>query len=476
LQPAYVRPDAPLPRTFPAGDAYRTASVDASPTHRAAPDLGWREVLPDPRLQELVELALQHNRDLRVAVLNVAQAEAQYRGQRSILLPQVGADAQNTSGRSLSGTTGLPTTSRSDSLDVSLSWELDFFGRLASLSDAARDQYLATAYARQAAEILLVSQVADQYLAMLADDEQLAVTRSTLDTARESFRIVKLQFDTGTASELDLRLAQTVVDQAQANQAAQVRLRAQAENALVLLVGQPLPANGHAPTSLFTQAIVADIPEGLPSDLLTRRPDVLQAEAALKAENANIGAARAAFFPQISLTAALGTASPMLGGLFGGGSGIWSFAPAAAASIFDGSARRADLDLARVQKDIGIAQYQKTIQTAFREVADGLAGRGTYDDQLAALRRFRDAQQSRLALADMRYRNGADSYLNVLTAQTDLYASRQALVTAQLEQLTNRVDLYRALGGGWIAQTGDAPRDASLDSLGQARSIRKDPL
>ena len=275
------------------------------------------------------------------------------------------------------------------------SWEIDFFGRLKSLSDAALQQYFASAYARQAAEILLVSQVADQYLTLLAFDEQLQVTRQTTEIARASYDIVKLQFDTGTGTELALRQAQTVVELAQANYAAQVRGRAQAENALVLLVGQPLPADLPPLARLGDEPILADIPEGLPSDLLTRRPDILQAEAFLRSDNANIGAARAAFFPTISLTGNLGTASASLSGLFGGGSTFWSLIPSLTVPIFNAGALKASLDVAEIQKHIGIAQYEKAIQTAFREVADGLAARGTYDDQVAATERYTAAQQRR---------------------------------------------------------------------------------
>jgi multidrug efflux system outer membrane protein len=225
----------------------------------------------------------------------------------------------------------------------------------------------------------------------------------------------------------------------------------------VLLVGQPLPRDLPPAVRLDAQNILADIPAGLPSDLLARRPDILQSEAVLRSENANIGAARAAFFPQISLTGSLGSASTTLAGLFAAGSGAWSFVPSLIAPIFNGGANQANLDIAMVQKDIGIAQYQKAIQIAFREVSDGLAARGTYDDQLAALQRYTAAQQRRLELANLLYVNGIDSYLNVLTAQTDLYNAQQALVSARLNRLTSLVDLYRALGGGWLEHSGDQP-------------------
>jgi multidrug efflux system outer membrane protein len=455
LQPVYERPVSPV-TAYPTGDAYKAEAATGTP----AADVGWRDFLVDPRLQRLVELALQNNRDLRVAVLNMEKVQAQYRIQRAALFPQVGVAASAVAKGSPAGVSpaGNASVSHNYAVNLATSWEADFFGRLHSLSDAALEQYFASAYARQAAEILLVAQVADQYLTVLAFEDALEVTQHTLETAQASYKIVKLQFDSGTASEFELRQAQTVVEQALANHAGQVRLRAQAENALVLLVGQPLPGDLPPPLRLGNQAIVANIPAGVPSDLLTRRPDILQAEAQLRSENANIGAARAAFFPQITLTGTLGTASATLAGLFGAGSGAWSFVPALTAPIFNAGANQANLDVATLQKDIGVAQYQKAIQTAFREVSDGLAARGTYDEQLAALQREVQAQQRRLELANSLYAGGIDSYLGVLTAQTDLYNAQTALVSARLNRLTSLVDLYRALGGGWLERTGDPPR------------------
>jgi multidrug efflux system outer membrane protein len=447
LQPVYERPAAPIAGEFPAGAAYESTPAGGSP----AADTGWRDFLADPRLQRLVEIALKNNRDLRVAALNVRQVQAQYRIQRSASLPSIAGFA----GESASRTPGkTPEVAHTYSAGVAAAWEIDFFGRLQSLSDAALEQYFATAYARQAAEILLVSQVADQYLAMLALDEQLAVTRQTLATAQASYNIVKLRFDAGTGTELTLQQAQSVVEQASANLAAETRARAQAENSLVLLLGQPLPPDLPPVAPLGEQKILAEIPPGLPSDLLERRPDILQAEALLRSENADIGAARAAFFPRISLTGDLGSSSATLGGLLGASSLAWAFAPSITLPIFEGGALQANLDVARIRRDIGIAQYEKAIQTAFREVADGLAARGTYDDQLAAQERYTATQQRSLELAEFRYRNGVDSYLDVLTAQTGLYGAQQALVTTRLRRLSNLVDLYRTLGGGWIERTG----------------------
>jgi multidrug efflux system outer membrane protein len=464
MAPDYRRPDAPVSPGFPTGAAYQDGgNPRGKPNSPPAAETGWRDFMKDARLQRLVEIALANNRDLRVAALNVREAQAQYRIQRSALFPQVSALADASHSRTPGSLTqsGRPQVAHQYEAGVLAAWEIDFFGRLQSLNDAALQQFFATGYARQAAEILLVSQVADQYLAMLAFDEQLAVTRQTLASAEESYKIVKLQFDTGTAPELTLQQSLSVVEQANANLAAQIRFRAQAENALVLLLGQPLPADLPPLVRLDDQKILTDVPAGLPSDLLTRRPDILQAEAMLRAENANIGAARAAFFPTISLTGSVGTASAALSGLFGAGSLAWSFLPSITVPIFEGGALRANLDLATLQKDAGIAQYEKAIQVAFREVADGLAGRGTFDDQVASQVRFTATQQRSLELSLFRYRNGVDNYLTVLTAQNGLYSAELALVTARMQRLTNLVDLYRALGGGWIEQTGDQPRSAT---------------
>lgn len=475
LQPVYQRPAATMGATYPTGDAYKSAA-GGSANQSPAIDIGWRDFLTDPRLQRLVEIALANNQDLRVAALNVAQTHAQYRIQRAAIFPLVGgfvnSSTSPTSARvpaSLSST-GKAEVTHEYSVGLSASWEIDFFGRLQSLNDQALQQYFATAQAHKAVQILLVSEVADQYLTLLADDELLAVTQRTLESAQGSYQLTLLQFNTGAGTELAVRQAETVVEQAKANYSAQVRARAQAENALVLLIGQPLPADLPPPASLNAQAILADIPAGLPSDLLTRRPDIMQAEATLRGANANIGAARAAFFPTISLTGSLGTASSALSGLFKAGSLAWGFLPSITLPIFEAGKLQANLDAATVQKDINIAQYESSIQAAFREVADGLAARGTYDDQVASLERFTQAQQRSLDLSELRFRNGVDSYLTVLTAQTGLYSAQLTLVSARMARLTNLVDLYRSLGGGWIEHTGDAPRPA--EDVGQIAVAR----
>jgi len=470
LAPKYERPAAPVSGTFPQGGVYDTQPVPeagARSAHgQAATDIGWRDFFVDERLQRLIEIALKNNRDLRVSVLNIQAARAQYQITRAELFPALQAAASQSKSRTPRNLSFQDRTiSNSYSVGLNASWEIDFFGRIQSLKDQALAQYLATAQARKAAEIALVASVADQYIGVLGFDEALKVTQDTLRTAQDSYNITKLQYETGTGSELDLRQAETVVEQAKANLQTEARARAQAENALVLLVGEPLPDDLPSGRDLHSQELLTDIPAGLPSDLLTRRPDIMEAEQQLLAANANIGAARAAFFPRVTLTGDFGTLSPTLGGLFKPGSAAWSFAPQITLPIFEGGANRANLDLANVQKNIQIAQYEKAIQTAFREVADGLAARGTFDQQIAALERDTFAEQRRLDLSDLRYRNGVDSYLAVLTAQTDLYTVQLLLTNARVQRLSNLVDLYQALGGGWIEHAGETPRpaDAPVD-------------
>jgi multidrug efflux system outer membrane protein len=480
MAPHYERPAAPVAASFPSGAAYQAPAAGQPGGTVAAADLGWREFLGDPQLQALVEIALRNNRDLRVAVLNIEVSRAQYRIERAALFPSVTASGAQSRSRIPAGvfsptsTTGSGTTTTTAvtgtisrgtitnvySAGLSAQWELDFFGHLQSLKNQALYQYLSTAQARKATEILLVSEVATQYLTMRSDDEALKVTLDTLHSAQESYRLAKAQFDAGTGTELSLRQAETVVDQAQANYQAQLRARAQAENALVLLIGEPMPADLPAPLPLDDQRILSDIPAGLPSDLLTRRPDIIEAENTLLANNANIGAARAAFFPTITITGTGGTESPTLGGLFKAGTGSWSFAPDITLPIFNAGSLLASLDIAKTQKKIAVAQYEKAIQTAFREVADGLAARGTYDNQIVALQKDAYANQRSLDLSQLRFTSGVDSYLPVLTAQTSLYSAQLTLIQARLERLTNLVNLYQYLGGGWLEHTGDKGRDA----------------
>ncbi|MDM0015238.1 efflux transporter outer membrane subunit [Variovorax sp. J22P168] len=458
LQPLYQRPPAPVAARYPA--VIGEPSQVATPARPSAADTGWRDFFTDERLQQLVQMALRNNRDLRIAVLNVATVQAEFHIQRSEQFPQVTVDAQGARSRTPVSLvqSGKPVVAQSVTASVSVAWEVDLFGRLQSLSDAAFEQYLASAHARQAAEILLVSQVAKQYFAVLSLDEQLDVTRNTFEASSGALELVQRRFEVGTASDLDLSQAQTIVEQARGNEAEQVRLLAAARNALVLLLGQPLPSTLPDPVPLAAQALRDDLPAGLPSDLLAQRPDILEAEAQLRSYNADIGAARAAFFPRIALTGSFGSASSALGGLFGAGSGAWSFVPAMVAPIFDAGANRANLDAAKSREAVAVARYEKVIQIAFREVADGLAARTAFNEQLIAAQRLADAQARRVHIAQVRYESGLDGYLNVLSAQTDFYNASLTLVMVRERRLESLADLYRSLGGGWVRDTGETRR------------------
>ncbi|WP_019373621.1 efflux transporter outer membrane subunit, partial [Melaminivora alkalimesophila] len=342
-------------------------------------------------------------------------------------------------------------------------WEIDFFGRIAALKEQALAQYLASAEGRKAAQISLVSAVASGWLALLADEELLDISRRTLATREESVKLTRLRLEHGVSSELDNRQATSLAEAARATYAQQQRQRMLDENALVLLLGQPLPDDIRAslPSSrLIDAAPMQPLRAGLPSELLERRPDIRQAEQLLIGANANIGAARAAFFPRISLTATVGTVSDELSGLFKGGSWAFSLAPQLAVPLFDAGRNQAGLEAARVGREIAVAQYEKAIQTAFREVSDALAGRATLQEQLQAQRAQAEADAKRLELSELRYRNGVASYLDVLDAQRSLFATQQALVLTQLQQLQNQVMLYRVLGGGWNEASGTAARAA----------------
>lgn len=449
LVPTYERPAAPVAATWP-GQAANLS------TGQAAADIDWRDFFSDARLKALIALALQNNRDLRIAVLNIEQARAQYQIKRADQLPNVGLGlTQSRQNPSATGSVGVSSVSTGGlSLNA---FELDFFGRVKALSQSAQASYLATAEARKTVQISLVASVANTYLSWLANNELWDLTRETLGTREESLKLTKLRFDNGVASELDYAQAQSLLEAAKATLAQAQRQRALDENALVLLIGQPLPADLPAgPALLSREPLLADVPAGLPSDLLARRPDILQAEQQLLAANANIGAARAAFFPRISLTGSVGRASTELTGLFNGGDSVsaWSWASQLVLPIFDAGRNQAGLASAKAGRDIAVAQYEKTIQSAFREVADALAGRATLGVQLQAQRAQAEANAKSLRLADLRYRNGVANYLDVLDAQRSLFAVQQTLTQTQLAQRQNQVALYKALGGGWTADTG----------------------
>ena len=444
LAPRYEQPAAPVEAEYPDLAGVTTATTAA--------DIDWQSFYADAKLRTLIDLALANNRDLRVAILNIEQARAQYRVQRAQSLPQLDAagsvNASRTPG-SLS-LSGEPTTARQYSASIGVSaFEVDLFGRVRSLNGQALEQFLATTEARRATQISLIAEVANAYLTWAADQEQLALARQTLQSQSESHTLTRRRFELGSASELTLRQIQTSVDTARVNVSLYTRLIAQDRNALVLLVGTSVP-DDVAPIRLSdTVSTVADLPAGLPSDLLKRRPDVLQAEHELKAAHFNIGVARAAFYPRITLTGSAGSSSADLAGLFAGGSGAWSFAPQITLPLFAGGANRANLDASLVGREIEIARYERTIQSAFREVADALAERSTVGDQLAARLSLVDATTVSFKLSQARYERGVDSYLDVLDSQRSMYGAQQGLIETRLQQLTNTVTLYKALGGGW---------------------------
>ena len=457
LAPTYQRPAAPVAAAFPAdsaGAGVKTgfATMKAGDGVKAPVDTGWREYFTDPRLQQLIAAALENNRDLRTAALHMEEARAQYDIQSADRLPNVNGNVGVTKAKTPAflSPTGQTTIGKRYDVGVSVSsFELDFFGRVKSLNNAALAAYLATDEARQAAQIALVSQVAQAYFTERAFAEQYTLAQQTYDARARTYKLTQQRAEVGASSRLDLRSNETLMETARAAALNLARQRAQAENALTLLVGQPpaSAASGALASDAEVDAMSA-LPEGLPSDLLARRPDIRAAEQRLKSANANIGAARAAFFPRISLTAAVGSSSPSLGGLFDAGSGSWSFAPQLVQPIFDAGRNRANLSLSEVRKNLAVADYEKTIQTAFREVADALAAREYLGEQVAAQRAVQDAQADRLNLLQLRFDNGVASTLDVLDAQRELFSAQQSLVQARLLRTTSAIDLYRALGGG----------------------------
>ena len=441
--PTYERPAAPSPSTYTATGGQTT--VTASTTAAAAP---WQDYFAEPRLRQLIASALANNRDLRVAALNIEQARAAFQVRRADSYPGVGLAAN--ASRAPSVTTGNMTNAFSTGLVIP-AWEIDFFGRIASLKEQALAQYLATEEGRNALQTSLVAAVANGWLNLLADEELLDLSRQTLASRDESVRLTKMRLDAGVVSELDFRQAQSLTQAARVTLAQQTRQRALDENALALLLGQPLPQEVRVslPGSRLADApAMVPLPAGLPSELLARRPDIRQAEQQLIAANANIGAARAAFFPNISLTAQAGTASGELSGLFKSGSWGFSIAPSLLMPLFNAGRNQANLDSSEAARRIAIAQYEKAIQTAFREVSDALAGQATLAEQTQAQQLQAQAEAARLQLSDLRYRNGVSSYLDLLDAQRSLFSAQQALVQTQLQQLQNQVMLYKALGGG----------------------------
>lgn len=448
LIPAYQRPAAPVAANWPTGPAYQHGAK----VGRNAEQIAWQEFFAEEKLRKLIGLALENNRDLRVAALNIEAARAQYQIERANLFPAVNAAGSGSNMRVpvSTSTTGHEYTAHTYSATLGFSaYELDFFGRLRSLKEQALENYFSLEETRRSTQISLVAEVANAYLTLLADREHLQLAKDTLHSQQASYQLTRQKLQAGAATELDLSDADTTVQSARVDVAGYTSQVARDENALTLLVGASIPPELLQDASLTQQSHLADLPPGLPSELLQRRPDILAAEHDLKAANANIGAARARFFPSISLTGSYGSASSKLSDLFKGGSEMWSFGPSINLPIFNAGSLSANLDAAKVAREIAVARYEKSIQSAFREVADALAQRGTLAEQLNAQQALVRASEKRYTLSQARFRVGVDSYLTLLDAQRSYYSSRQSLISTRLSRAANLVTLYKVLGGGW---------------------------
>jgi multidrug efflux system outer membrane protein len=446
LMPEYLRPQAPVPETFPNTDAKAASSA------KQLSDIPWQDYFADAQLREVIGLALNNNRDLRVAALNIEKARALYRVQRADLFPRVGITGTETAQRLPGDLTasGNATTTHQYSATIGFSaYELDFFGRIRSLNAQALEQYLATEEAKRSAQISLVAEVANAWLTLAADKERLALARSTLETRQKSYELIRRTFEVGVGSALDVRQAETLMEGSRADVARYTAQEAKDANALALITGTPVSANLLPAKLSDAVSAITEVPAGVPSEVLTRRPDVLQAERILRAANANIGAARAAFFPSITLTTGAGIASDSLGGLFSGGGGTWSFIPQIKLPIFEAGRLTANLEATKVQREINVAQYEKSIQTAFREVSDAFAEKSTLTERLDARRKLVEATKASFTLSEALYKGGIDSYLGLLDSQRALYLAELELIDIRLIESANRVALYKVLGGGW---------------------------
>lgn len=442
MAPHYERPAAPVPANW----------KGAGEGQRAAADIGWHEFFADERLRKVISQALDNSRDLRVAVANIESARASYRIQRAAQLPALGLSAAESASRTTAAlsSSGREYVGRTYSTNVGISsWELDLFGRIQSLKEQALAQYLASEETLRATRISIVAEVANAWLTLAADREQLHFAQQTLDAQRENLRLVQGRFDAGTASALDLAQARTSFESARISAASYAAQVEQDLNALNLLVGATV-SDDLLPAELGEARVttLAQLPAGLPAETLLRRPDVRAAEQSLIAANANIGAARAAFFPKISLTTTTGFISPQLENLFKGDSRTWSFAPSLSLPIFNWGSTKASLDAAEASKVAQVATYEKTIQSAFRDVADSLAARASISEQLDAQQAYEQAASDSLRLTQVRYDKGVSGYADVLAAQRIQFAAHQSLIATRLSQQINQVTLYRQLGGG----------------------------
>ncbi|KQM97049.1 transporter [Sphingobium sp. Leaf26] len=449
MAPKYVRPELPVPVGTPQGDAY--AANGGAGAAIVPADTAWRDFFTDARLARVIETALANNRDLRIALANVEQARAQYKVQRADLLPTVAGTGTATYSEQPLVQFGQSQRLNTDVYQAQLgisSWEIDLFGRVRNLTKAAQEQYFASVETRNAAQTALIAETANAWLTMAADQERLRIASDTEKAFGKTLELNKARFDKGIASELEVRQAQTSYDSARSDIAAATTLVAQDQNALNLLVGTTVPASDLPDALAQNDATLDNLPADISSDVLLRRPDIASAEHNLLAANANIGAARAAFFPTVSLTAALGTVSLGLSGLFKSGSDTWSVAPGATLPIFDFGRNKGNLRYAKATYDAMLATYEKSVQTGFREVADALARRGTMTQQVEAQMSQRDSARVAYTLSNARFRAGVDSFLTTLDSQRSLYSAEQSLVATRLTRATNMVELYRAMGGG----------------------------
>ncbi len=453
LIPKYDRPNMPAPSAWPTGSAYEDATSDATPIS----EVPWREFFIDRELQQVIETALENNRDLRIAALNVQRARALYGIQRAELFPSLNATGGGSKTRlpadlSSDGEAAMTTEEYSANLGIS-AWEIDFFGRIRILKKRALQQYLASEEARRSAQVLIVSEVASTYLAMAANRANLKLAETTFETQKSAHHLISRRCEMGIATDLDRYRSEMQLENARRDIARYKQLVAQIENALTLLIGAAAPVSFETTMDLDRIDFLQDISAGVSSEALLKRPDIMQAELLLKAAYANIGAARAALFPRISLTTSFGTASSELSRLFDSGQDTWNFAPGAVLPIFDARLWSA-ITVTKAEREIALAQYEKAVQTAFREVADALAAKGTVMAQVAAQEALVNAAAETFRLSDTRYLKGIDSYLSVLDAQRSLYAAQQVLVALNLERLVSQVRLYAVLGGGSIIASG----------------------
>jgi len=465
MAPKYTREKPPIPADWPSGPAYEDRTVRAGLP--GAPELHWWDFFPDTRLRGLIELALNNNRDLRTAVLTAERVRALYGIQRAEILPTANATATAGKQRIPGGLLGFPQALTIEQYGLGLgmsSWEIDFFGRIRSLKDRALQEYLATEQASRSLRILVVSSVAQAFMSLAADRENLALARKLLETKETAYRLALRQHEVGILTGLDLDRVRASVEAARAEVSRYTQMVAQDENALTLLAGTSVPEE-LVPGALSEVAPPQEISPGLPSEVLLRRPDVAQAESLLKAAHADIGAARAAFFPRISLTTTVGTASTDLSGLFASGSGQWSYAAQMVMPIFDARTWWA-LKASKVQQKLALTQYEKAIQNAFREVADALAFHGAVKTQVEAQQSVVSALSDTYRLSARRYEKGVDSKLKLLDAQRTLLEAQQGLVSLTSAKLLSTVRLYAVLGGGWeeaAPEPGHAVSTASLE-------------